>query len=85
MSALAQDERFMNINQADVLNLALMVLEGFITSKRQSSKDKLCAFVYDLDDFKAFALNTIKYCRLVNEGYNISLDEFIKEGEMNGF
>ena len=51
MSELAKhDERFDNINQADVLNLALMVLDGFITSKEQSSKNKLCEFANDRDE-----------------------------------
>ena len=79
MSELAKnDERFDNINQADVLNLALMVLDGFITSKKESSKSKLCEFANDREEFKIFALNTINYCRFVNKGYNSTIDEFIQ-------
>ena len=73
------DERFLNINQADVLNLALMLLDGFITSKEQKSKDKLCEFAHDPEEFKKFALSTMKYCRLANVGYNISIDELISQ------
>lgn len=80
MTELAKhDERFLDINQADVLNLALMVLDGFITSKEQSSKKKLIEFVNDREEFQDFALSTINYCRFVNKGYNSTIDEFINQ------
>lgn len=81
MSELAkQDDRFENINQADVLNLALMLLDGFVTSKKPKSKMKLHDFVDDVEDFKFFALNTIKHARIMNKGYNEVINECIKEG-----
>ena len=85
MSELAKyDERFNNINQADVLNLALMLLDGFVNSKKPKSKMKLHDFVDDFDDFKFFALNTIKHARMMNKGYNEAIDEFIEGGELDG-
>lgn len=80
MSDLAKDdERFENINQADVLNLALMLLDGFVSSKKPKSKLKLHEFIDKPEEFKFFAINTINHARVMNAGYNKAIDEFIEE------
>ena len=73
-----KDSRFDNINQADVLNLALMVLDGFITSKDPKAKGKLHEFIDDFNEFKDFAISTINHTRVMNAGYNMTIDEFIQ-------
>lgn len=87
MSELAKrDSRFDNINQADVLNIALMLLDGFITSKDPKSKGKLHEFIDDFEEFKFFAINTINHTRMMNAGYNMTIDDFISQrGEQDGF
>ena len=79
LEMLSDDIRFENINQADVVNLALMLLDGVFKSNNVESKEKLCEMCYDVDAFKTFAINTINYCRLANQGYNISINEFIEQ------
>ena len=81
MDRLGDDERFLECTQADVLNLALVILYGFIAPKDHDnvSKAKLHEFVEDFEEFKDFSMFTMNTCRRNNVAYNSIIDELIEQ------
>ena len=79
MARLGDDERFLDCTQADVVNLGLILLYGFVAPEEQNkvSKQKLKDFINDFEDFKDFAMFTMNICRCKNEMYNNEIDELI--------
>ena len=80
MEKLGDDERFLECTQADVLNLALVILFGFIAplDHDKVSKAKLHEFIEDYEEFKDFAMFTMNVCRRNNVVFNGILDELIE-------
>lgn len=80
MDKLGNDKRFLECTQADVLNLALVILYGFIAPDDHDkiSKAKLHEFIEDFKEFKDFAIFTMNTCRANNVAYNEILDELIE-------
>ena len=81
MDRLGNDKRFLDCNQADILNLALVILYGFVSPEEHNnvSKGKLHEFVENYTNFKDFAMLTINTCRLNNVKYNDMLDEVFED------
>ena len=81
MEILGEDERFIDCNQADVLNLALVMLYGFVAPRDHDriSKAKLHDFVEDFKEFKDFALFSMNSCRQNNAMYNLAFDDIIEK------
>lgn len=80
MDKLADDKRFHNCTQADMINLALVILYGFIAPQDPDkvSKVKLHEFVEDFKEFKDFAMFTMNTCRANNVAYNGIIDDLIQ-------
>ena len=80
MDKLGDDERFLDCTQADVLNLSLVILYGFIAPQDHDhvSKAKLHEFIEDFKQFKDFAMFTMNTCRRNNVAYNGIIDELIE-------
>ena len=80
MIKLSEDKRFDECTQADVLNLALVILYGFIAPDDHDkvSKAKLHEFVEDYKEFKDFAMFTMNTCRRNNAAYNGIIDDLIE-------
>ena len=81
MDKLGDDERFLDCTQADVLNLALVILYGFVAplDHDKISKAKLHEFIEDFNEFKDFAMFTMNSCRRNNVAYNGIIDELIQK------
>ena len=81
MDRLGEDKRFLECNQADVLNLALVVLYGFVGHDEHNkiSKAKLHEFIEDFKEFKDFAMFTMNSCRRNNVAYNSIIDDLIQK------
>ena len=81
MDKLGDDSRFLDCTQADVLNLSLVILYGFMARDEHDkvSKAKLHEFIEDWDDFKNFAIFTMNACRRNNVQYNCFIDELIEK------
>ena len=81
MEKLGNDKRFLECTQADVLNLALVVLYGFIAPDDHDkvSKAKLHEFIEDFNEFKDFAMFTMNTCRANNLLFNTILDDLIEQ------
>jgi len=79
MDKLGNDSRFLDCTQADVLNLALVILYGFVRPQDHDhvSKAKLHEFIEDFKEFKDFAMFTMNTCRRNNVAYNGIIDELI--------
>lgn len=79
MDKLGDDARFLDCTQADVLNLSLVILYGFIAPQDHDhvSKAKLHEFIEDFKEFKDFAMFTMNTCRANNVAYNGIIDELI--------
>lgn len=80
MIKLSEDKRFDECTQADVLNLALVILYGFVAPDDHDkvSKAKLHEFVEDFKEFKDFAMFTMNTCRANNVAYNGIIDDLIE-------
>lgn len=61
MDKLCNDKRFLDCTQADVLNLALVMLYGFFGHDEHTklSKAKLHEFIEDFKEFKDFSMFNI--------------------------
>ena len=81
MQRLGDDERFLECNQADVLNLAIVILYGFVGHDEHNkiSKAKLHEFVEDFNEFKDFSMITMNTCRRNNVAYNSIIDDLIEQ------
>jgi len=81
MDGLGEDKRFLDCTQADVLNLALVLLYGFVRPQDHDkvSKAKLHEFIENYKDFKDFAMFTMNVCRAKNVEYNAVLKELIEK------
>ena len=81
MEKLEDDKRFLDCRQADVLNLALVILYGFIAPQDHNkiSKAKLHEFVEDFNEFKDFAIFTMNTCRRNNVVYNGIIEDLIEK------
>ena len=81
MDKLGRDKRFLDCTQADVLNLALVILYGFMKpcGDDKVSKAKLHDFVEDYVEFKDFAMFTMNTCRAHNVSCNGIIDEMIEK------
>lgn len=81
MERLGDDKRFLECTQADVLNLALVILYGFVGHDEHNkiSKAKLHEFVEDFSEFKDFAMFTMNTCRANNVAYNSIIDDLIEK------
>ena len=81
MEILGDDERFLDCTQADIVNLSLIVLYGFISPDKRDAvtKSKLRDFIDDFEDFKNFAMFTMNHCRLNNELYNYEITQKIEK------
>lgn len=79
MERLGDDKRFLECTQADVLNLALVILYGFVGHDEHNkiSKAKLHEFVEDFNEFKDFSMFTMNTCRRNNVAYNSIIDDLI--------
>ena len=84
MLKLAEDTRFDECTQSDVVNLALIILYGFVAPEDHDkvSKKKLHEFINDFEDFKDFAMFTMNTCRRNNAISNEVIDELIEEKEL---
>lgn len=80
MEKLGDDERFLDCTQADVLNLALVILYGFMGKEQHDkvSKAKLHEFIEDFKEFKDFAMFTMNTCRRNNVAYNGIIEDLIE-------
>ena len=81
MDKLGDDARFLECTQADVLNLALVLLYGFVghDDHNKISKAKLHEFIEDYGEFKDFAMFTMNTCRRNNVAFNGIIDEIIEK------
>lgn len=81
MDKLGNDKRFLDCTQADVLNLSLVILYGFIAPQDHDkvSKAKLHEFIEDFNEFKDFAMFTMNTCRRNNVAYNGIIDDLIEK------
>lgn len=81
MDKLGNDKRFLDCTQADVLNLSLVILYGFIAPQNHDkvSKAKLHEFIEDFNEFKDFAMFTMNTCRRNNVAYNGIIDDLIEK------
>ena len=81
MLKLAEDKRFNECTQADVLNLALVILYGFMGKEQHDkvSKAKLHEFIEDFEEFKDFAMFTMNTCRANNVACNGVIDDLIEQ------
>ena len=81
MDKLGDDKRFLECNQADVLNLALVILYGFMGKEQHDkvSKAKLHEFIEDFEEFKDFAMFTMNTCRANNVACNGVIDDLIEQ------
>lgn len=81
MDKLGNDKRFLDCTQADVLNLSLVILYGFIAPKDHDkvSKAKLHEFIEDFNEFKDFSMFTMNTCRRNNVAYNSIIDDLIEQ------
>lgn len=79
MDILSEDTRFDECTQADIINLALVVLFGFLRPQDHDkvSKAKLHEFIEDFEEFKDFSMFTMNKCREKNTACNIILAELI--------
>lgn len=81
MDKLGNDKRFLDCTQADVLNLSLVILYGFIAPQDHDkvSKAKLHEFIEDFNEFKDFSMFTMNTCRRNNVAYNSIIDDLIEQ------
>ena len=81
MDKLGNDKRFLDCTQADVLNLSLVILYGFIAPQDHDkvSKAKLHEFIEDFNEFKDFSMYTMYMCRQKNMACNEFIDDLIKK------
>lgn len=81
MDKLGDDKRFLDCTQADVLNLALVILYGFMGKEQHDkvSKAKLHEFIEDFKEFKDFSMYTMNMCRQKNMACNEFIDDLIKK------
>ena len=81
MDKLGNDKRFLDCTQADVLNLSLVILYGFIAPQDHDkvSKAKLHEFIEDFNEFKDFIMFTMNTCRRNNVAYNSIIDDLIEQ------
>ena len=81
MDKLGNDKRFLDCTQADVLNLSLVILYGFIAPQDHDkvSKAKLHEFIEDFNEFKDFAMFTMNTCRRNNVAYNGIIGDLIEK------
>ena len=81
MDKLGNDKHFLDCTQADVLNLSLVILYGFIAPQDHDkvSKAKLHEFIEDFNEFKDFAMFTMNTCRRNNVAYNGIIDDLIQK------
>lgn len=81
MDKLGNDKRFLDCTQADVLNLSLVILYGFIAPQNHDkvSKAKLHEFIEDFNEFKDFSMFTMNTCRRNNVAYNSIIDDLIEQ------
>lgn len=81
MKRLADDKRFLDCTQADVLNLALVILYGFVAPNEHDrvSKAKLHEFIEDFNELKDFSMYTMNMCRQKNMACNEFIDDLIKK------
>ena len=81
MDKLGNDKRFLDCTQADVLNLSLVILYGFIAPQDHDkvSKAKLHEFIEDFNEFKDFSMYTMNMCRQKNMACNELIDDLIKK------
>ena len=81
MDKLGNDKRFLDCTQADVLNLSLVILYGFIAPQDHDkvSKAKLHEFIEDFNEFKDFSMYTMNMCRQKNMDCNEFIDDLIKK------
>ena len=81
MDKLGNDKRFLDCTQADVLNLSLVILYGFIAPKDHDkvSKAKLHELIEDFNEFKDFSMFTMNTCRRNNVAYNSIIDDLIEQ------
>lgn len=81
MERLGEDSRFLDCTQADVVNLALVILYGFVAPQDHDriSKAKLHEFAEDFNEFKDFAMFSMNTCRRNNVAYNTAIDELIEQ------
>lgn len=81
MDKLGDDKRFLDCTQADVLNLALVILYGFMGKEQHDkvSKAKLHEFIEDFNEFKDFAMFTMNTCRANNVACNGVIDDLIEQ------
>lgn len=83
LELLGDDPRFLDCNQADMLNLALSILNGFIPHPDKSKEEQKQVLHKILDDdveFKNFALHIINYSRRENDVENKSIELTIEKG-----
>lgn len=81
MDKLGNDKRFLDCTQADVLNLSLVILYGFVEPNEHGrvSKAKLHEFIEDFNEFKDFSMYTMNMCRQKNMACNEFIDDLIKK------
>lgn len=81
MDKLGNDKRFLDCTQADVLNLSLVILYGFVAPQDHDkvSKAKLHEFIEDFNEFKDFAMFTMNTCRRNNVAYNGIIGDLIEK------
>ena len=81
MDKLGNDKCFLDCTQADVLNLSLVILYGFIAPQDHDkvSKAKLHEFIEDFNEFKDFSMFTMNTCRRNNVAYNSIIDDLIEQ------
>lgn len=81
MDKLGNDKRFLDCTQADVLNLSLVILYGFVAPNEHGrvSKAKLHEFIEDFNEFKDFSMYTMNMCRQKNMACNEFIDDLIKK------
>ena len=81
MDKLGNDKRFLDCTQADVLNLSLVILYGFVAPNEHGrvSKAKLHEFIEDFNEFKDFSMFTMNTCRRNNVAYNGIIDDLIEQ------
>lgn len=83
MEMLGEDERFSDITQADILDLALVLLHIIMLRAREENKfkDSLNPVIDDYEELKDFATLVINKCRRMNYLFNKDMDYILKEWE----
>ena len=80
MDELGEDARFLDCTQADIINLALVVLDGFVNPETRNKCSKMLhGFVEDYEEFKKFAIFMMNTCRRNNVEYNSIIHETIEK------